>query len=75
MKWCLDFEKKKVAFKNKLKKDIEKVVQCFIISMYLTTLSYCYRIADATPGVLALMVMILSCFLVVVLFFIYFIHS
>lgn len=38
--------KKKVAFENNLvlKKDIEEVVKCFIISMYLNTitlLQYC----------------------------------
>lgn len=38
--------------------------------MYLNTIILLqYSIADATPGVLALMVMILSCFLVVGLFF------
>lgn len=52
------------------KKDIEEVVKCFIISMYLNTIILLqYSIADATPGVLALMVMILSCFLVVGFFF------
>jgi len=42
--WKKRRKEKKVAFKNKpvLKKDIEKVVKCFIISMYTIILSqYC----------------------------------
>lgn len=56
------FLKKMFAFEDNLvlKKDIEEVVKCLFISH---TLSYCYSIADATPGVLALTVLILSFFL------------